>query len=152
MVSFLDLRRWPKAAQACSIRSAPSGLISTKNMTRSLRGQYEVSRLGSALMVVNMTVSRTLGLFRSWRRSTGSGWRMLTLEVIYDRDTMTPDFPGMLPAPATFDTTDHRDSYRCIGWLIASKGFEVNRDLPGTDGPESIASLMSERFAWLRSL
>jgi hypothetical protein len=79
-------------------------------------------------------------------------WRMLTLEVIYDRDTMTSALPGMLPAPANFDTTGHRDSYRCIGWLLASKGFEVNRDLPGTDRPESIASLMSERIAWLRSL
>lgn len=76
---------------------------------------------------------------------------MLTLEAIYDRDTNTPVLP-MLSAPSEFDMEGHRASYRCIGWLLAGKGFAVNRDLPGADRPESVTSLMNKSFAWLKSV
>jgi hypothetical protein len=78
-------------------------------------------------------------------------WKMLTLEAIYDKDTITPALP-MASAPAKFDMEGHRDSYRCIGWLLASKGFQVNRDLPGTDRPESVTKFMDESFTWLKAL
>lgn len=78
-------------------------------------------------------------------------WKMLTLEAIYDKDTITPALP-MVSAPAKFDMEGHRDSYRCIGWLLAGKGFQVNRDLPGTDRPESVTKFMDESFTWLKAL
>jgi hypothetical protein len=77
-------------------------------------------------------------------------WKLLTLDAIYDRDTITPALP-MLSTPAKFDMEGHRDSYRCIGWLLAGKGFEVNRDLPGTDRPGSVTNLMDEAFIWLKA-
>jgi hypothetical protein len=77
-------------------------------------------------------------------------WKILTLEAVYDRDTITPALP-MFSTPAKFDMEGHRDSYRCIGWLLAGKGFEINRDLPGTDRPESVTRLMHEAFTWLKS-
>jgi hypothetical protein len=69
-------------------------------------------------------------------------WKMLTLEAMHDKDTITPVRP-MFSLPAKFDMEGHRDSYRRIGWLLASKGFQVNRDLLRTTSPESVTKVMS---------
>jgi hypothetical protein len=89
--------------------------------------------------------------FLSWLEKVNGEWKMLRLEAIYDRDTITPALPMLMP-PAKFHMEGHRDSYRCIGWLLASKGFEVNRHLPGTDRPESVTKLMDKSLSWLRAI
>lgn len=87
--------------------------------------------------------------FISRLEKVGGEWKMLTLEAIYGRDTITPALP--IPHPAHFDMEGHRASYRCIGWLLSRKGFQVNRDLPGTDRPETVSAFMGESFRWLSS-
>ena len=76
-------------------------------------------------------------------------WKMLTLEAIYERDTIQPSFPGVPSAPP-LDIKTGRESYKCLGWLLSQKGFNVDQGLPGTDLPESVQSFMEEHSQWLR--
>ncbi|PYH80325.1 hypothetical protein BO82DRAFT_433504 [Aspergillus uvarum CBS 121591] len=74
-------------------------------------------------------------------------WKLLTLEAIYDRDNIVPVLPG---APADFHIAhETRESYKCISWLLARKGFKIKEDLPGGDYPASCEKLMREGFEWL---
>ncbi|GJN75825.1 hypothetical protein PLICBS_009931 [Purpureocillium lilacinum] len=75
-------------------------------------------------------------------------WRMLTLEAIYERDTIQPAFPGT--SAASFDIRGGRESYKCLGWLLLQKGFSVDQDLPGTDIPESVEGFMKDHRHWLQ--
>ncbi|KAJ6024485.1 hypothetical protein N7540_005282 [Penicillium herquei] len=77
----------------------------------------------------------------------GDGWKLLSLEAIYVRDFITSVIPGRT---ASFDFPENtRESYKCIGWVLAQKGFTIKQDLPGTDDPTSCARFMEANFTWL---
>ena len=90
----------------------------------------------------------------SWTRfvsrlcKTPNGWRLLTLEVIYDRDSLASVIPTQ---SAAFKLNDlgPRSSYRCVSWALSKKGFKIKQDLPGTDRPELVTRLMESAFDWL---
>ena len=90
----------------------------------------------------------------SWTRfisrlsKTTEGWRLLTLDAIYDRDTLTPVLPIQTATIKSHDLGP-RMSYRCISWVLSQRGFKIRQDLPGTDWPESVAKLMKSAFDWL---
>lgn len=76
-------------------------------------------------------------------------WRLLTLEAIYDRDSITPVTPCI---PVDFHLhTSSRESYKCIDWVLSQKGFKVKLDLPGVDDPIAVSRLMDEGFHWLHT-
>ena len=90
----------------------------------------------------------------SWTRfisrlsKTTDGWKLLTLEAIYDRDTLTP----VVPIPAAvmkLDDLGARTSYKCLSWVMSGRGYKIKQDLPGTDRPESVAKLMKSALNWL---
>ena len=90
----------------------------------------------------------------SWTRfisrlsKTTDGWRLLTLDAIYDRDTLTPVIPTQATA-VKLDDLGSRTSYRCLSWVLSERGFKIKQDLPGTDRPESVAKLMKSALDWL---
>ena len=90
----------------------------------------------------------------SWTRfisrlsKTTDGWRLLTLDVIYDRDTLTPVVPTQAAAVKLGDLGP-RMSYRCVFWVLSERGFKIKQDLPGTDRPESVTKLMKSALDWL---
>ncbi|KAJ5756889.1 uncharacterized protein N7511_007071 [Penicillium nucicola] len=74
-------------------------------------------------------------------------WKLLTLEAIYDRDSITSVLPS---AHVDFGISPgSRASYKCIGWLLSQKGFKIKQDLPGVDDPSSCVKLMDGSFRWL---
>ncbi|KAL4894477.1 hypothetical protein BDV59DRAFT_11883 [Aspergillus ambiguus] len=73
---------------------------------------------------------------------------MLNLEVIYERDMITPIVPFHTPNNLEFAPTGMRDSSKCIGWLLARKGFRINQDLLGIDRPASVSMLMGMSWCW----
>lgn len=88
--------------------------------------------------------------------SSGGGgeWKMLTLEVIYERDSIVPVVPvagrgGEPPEGFEEQTKGTRESYKCLGWVLASRGYKIDQELPGTDRPETVERVMKEGFAWL---
>lgn len=77
-------------------------------------------------------------------------WKILTFEVIYDRDSINPVIPGA-NAPEGFEeqTKGTKESYRCLGWGLMVRGYEIDWDLPGTDRPESVREVMEGGMGWL---
>ncbi|CAI7583410.1 unnamed protein product [Penicillium pancosmium] len=60
-----------------------------------------------------------------------SEWKMLTLEAVYERDSIVPvtPVPPSIGNPKLISTSG-RDSYRWIGWLLSRKGFQIDPNLP----------------------
>jgi hypothetical protein len=77
----------------------------------------------------------------------GEEWKLLSLEAIYIRDFITPVIPGRT---ASFDLPENtRESYKCISWVLAQKGFTIKQDLPGADDPTCCERFMQANFMWL---
>jgi hypothetical protein len=109
-------------------------------------------------------VSRVERIFpKNTNDSTAGGlqqWKILTLEVIYIRDSITPvvSIPGELQGQKKiklleeFETESKniRESYRCLGWALSKRGYKISPDLPGVDRPETVTRFMDEGFRWLR--
>jgi hypothetical protein len=79
-----------------------------------------------------------------------SEWKMLTLEAVYEHDSIVP----VTPVPPSIGnpklvSTSVRDSYRWIGWLLSRKGFQIDPNLPGIDRPAFVTKLMEESWSWL---
>ncbi|KAJ5863520.1 hypothetical protein N7455_007588 [Penicillium solitum] len=87
-------------------------------------------------------------LFISRLECVDGKWKLLTLEAIYDRDSIIPTLPsfqpGELPVPK-----GGRESYKCITWVLSQKGFKIKQDLPGVDEPHRYIGLMKEHLEWL---
>lgn len=103
-----------------------------------IRTQYEGEEYD--LVSCNRFISRL--------SKTTDGWRLLTLDAIYDRDSLTPVLPGQ-SVPPKIDDLGSRSSYRCVSWVLSKQGFKIKQDLPGSDRPESITKLMKAGFDWL---
>jgi hypothetical protein len=88
------------------------------------------------------------GRFLSRLEKDGDEWKMCSLEVIYDKDTIQPVTPGGASKNITLNP-EARESYKCLDWVLAQNGYAIDRGLPGTDQPGSGDKLMKESFAWL---
>ncbi len=76
-------------------------------------------------------------------------WKILTLEAIYDRDTIQPVKPEGAAAKALV-LDKARPSYQCLSWLLSQSGFKIDQTLPGVDIPGSGEELVSSCLSWLR--
>lgn len=91
--------------------------------------------------------------FISKLEKVGDDWKILTLEPIYDRDTIvpvTPVAPTLTNGPMPTFTKGTRESYRCLAWVLDLRGYKVDMELAGTDRPETVEKLMESYFEWLR--
>lgn len=88
--------------------------------------------------------------FISCLERVDGAWKILSLECIYDRDMIHPVVPLEKPVSLPVNNERCRPSYKCLDWVLSRKHFKIKQDLPGSDLPESVAALMSERFFWLR--
>ena len=78
-------------------------------------------------------------------------WKLITLEVIYDRDTIYPVTPTLESKVICLDL-NARLSYRCLAWVLDQNGFSINQDLPGTDRPGSGAVVIRSCIDWLYAI
>jgi hypothetical protein len=75
-------------------------------------------------------------------------WRLLSLDAIYERDTIMSVVP-LAPWPAELQMKHFRPSYMCIAWLLSRSGFDINQNLPGIDRPDLVESFMASCTFWL---
>lgn len=87
--------------------------------------------------------------FISRLQKTDQGWKLVSLVVIYDRDSLVPTMPSASSLNFDFDLLKVRESYKCLSWVMSQKGFQIDQTLPGTDDPDSVTKLMDEGHAWL---
>ena len=85
-------------------------------------------------------------LYRTERRQ--GPWKILSLDCVYERDTLTPTVPGV---PLVIDDAElaaFRPSYRMLAWSFTRRGIAVRDDLTGDDRPDGVAALYAAHFAW----
>ena len=83
-----------------------------------------------------------------------SGWRLMSLEVIYLFDSITPAIPAWPDALAKLDFSTMqgtRKSYRCAAWHVSQLGVSIRDDLPGSDRPESVREVEDRNHAWIKT-
>ena len=83
-----------------------------------------------------------------------SGWKLLSLEVIYMFDSITPAIPLSSEALARLDFSSMkgtRKSYRCAAWHVSQLGVAIRDDLPGYDRPESVTEVEDRNKAWINT-
>ena len=88
------------------------------------------------------------GRFYDLIELTGSGWRVVLRQPIYERDRMTPLMPGKV-----FDLNPeiiklYPDGYRHLAYFQHSLGYQVKRDMPGLIGSR-LESLLKNGRNWL---
>ena len=76
-------------------------------------------------------------------------WKLLTLEIIYLRDLITPVYPAK--EPDFGDLSGFRKSYRFTAWMIAQRGLTVRNDLAGQDDPKSMEEMLNRNREWIEA-
>jgi hypothetical protein len=75
-------------------------------------------------------------------------WRIYSFDCIYMRDELTPAIPGQPVSMEPAEVEGFRASYRNLAWCLMKTGYEVDRDLPGDDKPETVDRLMAKINDW----
>ena len=75
-------------------------------------------------------------------------WKLLTLEVIYQRDLIVP-VPDSPPLDFSNVKDWPRKSYRFTSWHLRRRGLEVRDDPPGEDDEKSVDDVMDRNWAWI---
>jgi hypothetical protein len=85
-------------------------------------------------------------LYRAERRD--GVWKLLSLDAIYERDTMTPVVPGAILELVPDQLAGLRPTYRFIGYHLRNLGYEIRNDLYGDDHPAEVQDLYRSAFEW----
>ena len=91
--------------------------------------------------------SYTRLLYRVERRD--ESWKILTLDVIYERDTLMPTVPGTVLDVDRDMLAKFRAPYRFVAYDISLSGRSLTADLLGDDQPERVQALYKSASAWL---
>ena len=81
-------------------------------------------------------------LYRAVRLN--GGWKILSMECIYERDALLPVMPEGIPVPP-----GARGSYAALTAVLGSEGYAIADDLPGDDIPGQAAAKLSGAASWL---
>lgn len=77
------------------------------------------------------------------------GWRLASLDCIYESDTVTATMPDHQPAVDLDRLAALRPSYRWLAYVLDRAGHRIDDDMPGEDRPDGVDRLYTDRFAWL---
>jgi SnoaL-like domain len=80
---------------------------------------------------------------------TGAGWRFLSFEAIYCKDTIAACDPARSVPIDWSELAGLRPSYRIWAWAMARRGYPVKPDLLGDDRPDLVGAFHREMDAWL---
>ena len=76
-------------------------------------------------------------------------WKLLSFEVLFERDVMKPVNPAE-PLPVDWALLDTlRPSYKFLAYIQRARGVTVNPDRLGDDQPERLEAFHAEEEKWL---
>jgi hypothetical protein len=87
-------------------------------------------------------------LYRVERRS--GRWLVVSLDPVYERDTLTPSHPGTPLNVGPEAVAAYRPPYRFLAYVLTRRGYPIGDDLCGVDRPEGVTELYDSAFSWLR--
>jgi hypothetical protein len=73
------------------------------------------------------------------------------LDAIYERDTLTPAFPGDTVHVGGCDVAGFRTGYALLTHYLRGKGYSISDDLLGDDRPDGVRAFYEELLARLRA-
>lgn len=76
-------------------------------------------------------------------------WKVAQMDAIYERDTLTPAFPGDRIDIGETAVTDYRRSYALLAHYLRGRGYDIRDDLLGDDRPAEVSQFYSELLQWL---
>jgi hypothetical protein len=88
-------------------------------------------------------------LYRAQR--SAAGWRIVALDPVYERDTLTPTVQGTAPAISAADLAGLRAPYRMLTYVLSRRGYQIAQDLNGDDRPEAVRALEKAAQDWLHA-
>jgi hypothetical protein len=91
--------------------------------------------------------SFTRMLYQLEQRETG--WKILFMNAIYERDTLNPTLPGTTLDIDYAKLAEFRAPYRFVAYDISLGGRSMTADLYGDDQPERVNALYKAAFDWL---
>ena len=87
--------------------------------------------------------------FYSQVQRTAEGWKIVSFESIYQKDSIAPVNPGAVVPIDWDDVQGLRSSYRIWAWAMLKRGYEVPDDLLGDDRPDLVQAYYAETEEWL---
>lgn len=89
--------------------------------------------------------------FFSRLRRTPAGWKLVTFDGIYGRDTITPTNPAD-ELPFDFDELrKERPSYRVWAYVLRLRGYDVGQEELGDDRPDLLKPFYEAAERWLET-
>ncbi len=82
-------------------------------------------------------------------RRGGAQWRILSLDSVYERTTLTPSVPGERIRVAAGELAPFRPSYAILAWDARRSGRSMSDDLLGDDRPGPVAAFYAGIRSWL---
>lgn len=79
---------------------------------------------------------------------TPQGWKLASMDAIYEKDMIRPVYPADRLAISADDTAPYRRSYQ---FLAHGARGHLPGDIPGDDRPELVAALYGAADRWLRA-
>lgn len=76
-------------------------------------------------------------------------WRIMSLDTIYERDTLTPAVPGETVRVDPRALEGKRQPYALLALLLGQRGFPVGNDQLGDDQRDGVAAFYDQAFRWL---
>ena len=76
-------------------------------------------------------------------------WGILSLDAIYERDTLTSALPGQSLVVAPADVADLRPSYALLALHLRRQGYLVGTDLLGDDRRDDVEEFYAKVDGWL---
>jgi len=118
------------------------------NGDRALVELPAVIELRTTLAGVEVDVeSRTRLCYRTERQA--GRWLIVALDPIYERDTLTPVYPGAEFTVTPADVASFRPAYRFLSHLLSQRGYTPDGDMYGDDRPDQVGEFYQHAFAWL---
>jgi hypothetical protein len=88
----------------------------------------------------------------NYRLSKEDGeWGVVSLDAIYERDTLTPALPGASLKVDPADVAGFRPSYALLALYLERRGYPIGADLLGDDRPGEVAAFYESVHTWLAS-
>lgn len=122
----------------CSVDLAGDRAIAQTKMTINQRAEVD----GVAVDVV------CTGRFYDFFARRANGWKIVRRQPIYEKDRMDPVDPSARLSLDARLLAQFPEGYRHLGYLQASNGFTVKRDMPGLKG-EEVEKLCALGRSWL---
>jgi len=134
---------------AMSERSTPPGLkvIHTIDPVDLTVKQDRALSHSNATINTRTTIGGVACDITSWVRAlsrlerVGGEWKMLSLDVIYNRDSLMPACPQD-ESMSLEGIGKFRSSYSILAWFMSSRGLRVPDELPGEDRPETVSEVV----------